>query len=193
MTVDCPGQQLYGLQGYVLGSDAANEGITQIITGLTAGDDFVMRVPLQYERDRQFWPRIQLYDEIGAAEISSLYGPRLVDIHTGANNSATLINANGHFPQSLVGAALYNITDGSSTIITAISGDMTIITGVLAGGTDNDWDTNDVYMIVPPNEDSWVFCEPFCATLPVGCTSASWKVINANSEGAAYIHQVEVL
>lgn len=191
MAVDAPGQPIYGVGGYVLGVDAANEGITQIETGLSAGDDRVARVPLQYERDRQAWPRILIYDEIGAANITTFDGPRLVDLHTGGNVSATLINANGNFPQSLVGGTVYNITAGESATITAVSGDKTTITGVLSGA--ETWDTNDVYMIVPPNEDSWVWCEETAYELPGACTSISTKVINLNDEGAIYHHQVEQL
>ena len=36
------------------------------------------------------------------------------------------------------------ITDGSKTVVTAVSGDGTTATGVLAGGTDNNWDDGDV-------------------------------------------------
>ncbi|GAF82724.1 unnamed protein product, partial [marine sediment metagenome] len=182
-----------------LGVDAVDEGFTQIETGLAAGANRVVRVPLQYERDRQAWIYVQVYDNTNGATIVDFFGPRLVDIHTGANNSATLINANGHFPQSLFGGTAYNVTDGSSGTITIVSGDGTTITAALAGGVDNDWDTNDVHMIVPPHEDDWVWCEPFCYELPTiarngavaDCDSVSTKVLNENSEGAIYSHQVE--
>lgn len=198
-STDCPGQRVFPF-GYVHGVDAANEGIVQTIAGLTAGANYVARVPVNYERDRQAWPVVVIYDATNGAAISTFSGPRLVDVHTGANDSATLINANGHFPQSLVGGKLYNITDASSTTITAISGDFTTCTGVLAGGTDNNWDTNDVYMLVPPNEASYVWCEPFCFELPTNarngvasdCVSISVKLINANSQGACYWHQAEI-
>jgi len=187
--------------GYALGSDGANDGFHQTLSGLAAGSNYVKRIPLRYGRSRRAWPRIQLYDETNGAAISSFDGPRLSDIHTGGNNLATLINANGHFPQALVDGTVYNITDGSSATITAVSGDMTTITGGLAGGTDNDWDTNDVYMIVPPNEDSWVWCEPFCAELPTiarngaaaDCVSASLKLVNLAGEGVILWQQAEWL
>lgn len=44
-----------------------------------------------------------------------------------------------------VGWTIYNITDGSSGIITA--NDATTVTATLSGGTDNDWDSGDKYVI----------------------------------------------
>ena len=44
-----------------------------------------------------------------------------------------------------VGWTIYNITDGSSAIIT--SNTATLVCGTLSGGTDNDWDTGDLYVI----------------------------------------------
>src|SRR3990172_1439153 len=44
-----------------------------------------------------------------------------------------------------VGATIVNVTDGSSGTITANT--TTTVTATLTGGTDNDWDTNDVYKI----------------------------------------------
>jgi len=102
-----------------------------------------------------------------------------------------------YWPASLVGGKVYNITDGSSVTITAAGAS---IVGTLAGGTDDDWDDNDYYMIVPPNEDSWVFAEPFCFEIPTNarngaasdCVACIWKVVNLNSEGVFHSHQLEV-
>lgn len=44
-----------------------------------------------------------------------------------------------------VGWTIYNITDGSSAIIT--SNTATLVYGTLSGGTDNDWDNGDLYVI----------------------------------------------
>lgn len=67
--------------------------------------------------------------------------------HTGANNAAVLTDSTKSFTtNALIGYTLYNLTDGSSTVITANTA--TTITGVLGGGAENDWDTNDVYYII---------------------------------------------
>jgi len=83
-------------------------------------------------------------------------------------------------------------------VITAVSGDGTTITAALAGGTDNDWDTNDVYRIVWPYasgyggyaDHPWV--ETFTFELPAGCTSYSVKALNAAATGTMFVHQLEV-
>jgi len=188
MPTVAPGAREYQW-GYAIGSDGANDGVIQNLAGLSAGDDFVARIPIRYE-DVNAQPSILVYDEIGAANITNFLGPKLTGVHSGGNNSATLIVATGAFPQSLIGAALYNITDGSSTTITAVSGDMTTITGVLSGGTDDDWDTNDVFMIVP--DPTWVWCETFTWELPAGCTEMSVHLRNAAGLGVLYWNQAEV-
>lgn len=74
--------------------------------------------------------------------------------HTGANNASTLTDSTlGATTDEFVGYTIKNITDGSQGIITANTA--TTVTAVLYGGTDNDWDTNDVHHIaVPLNGDS---------------------------------------
>lgn len=70
--------------------------------------------------------------------------------HNGANNSAFLSDTSASFANAgvsaNVGMVLYNLTDGSSGPVTAVTD--TTITATLAGGTENDWDTGDVYRIV---------------------------------------------
>ena len=67
--------------------------------------------------------------------------------HTGAANQAVLTDADASFIDAGVeiGDLITNSTDGSSATITALTA--TTITGVLAGGTDDDWDASDVYAI----------------------------------------------
>jgi len=74
--------------------------------------------------------------------------------HTGANNAATLTDSGGTWTtDEFVGYTIYNTTDGSQGLITANTG--TTITATLEGGTDNDWDTSDAYLIgIPRNGDS---------------------------------------
>jgi len=72
--------------------------------------------------------------------------------HTGANNASVLTDISADFANEgvEVGMTVVNETDGSQGIITAVTA--TTITATLTGGTDNDWDTNDVYYILT---DKW--------------------------------------
>lgn len=71
--------------------------------------------------------------------------------HSGGNASGFLSNPNGEFLavgiRANVGMVLYNLTDLSSGPVTAV--DDTQITATLTGGTNNLWDTGDLYRIVP--------------------------------------------
>jgi len=67
--------------------------------------------------------------------------------HTGANGASTLTDSSKSFTTNeLVNYRIYNTTDGSDGLITA--NDATTVTATLSGGTDNDWDTSDAYIIV---------------------------------------------
>jgi len=74
--------------------------------------------------------------------------------HDGAANAAVLTDSGESWTtDEWVGYTIKNITDGSQALITANTA--TTITGVLYGGTDNDWDVSDVYHIATPlNGDS---------------------------------------
>jgi len=66
--------------------------------------------------------------------------------HSSGDNEAVLTDSTQAWTvNEFVGETLRNITDGSTTTVT--SNTATTITGVLSGGTDNDWDTNDKYSI----------------------------------------------
>jgi hypothetical protein len=66
--------------------------------------------------------------------------------HDGGNNSATLQVQPGTFvPDALIGLQLSNRNDRSKTTVTANTDQ--IVTGVLSGGKDNNWDLNDQYGI----------------------------------------------
>lgn len=75
---------------------------------------------------------------------------KLTGTHTGADNAASLTDAGANFAASGVyaGMLIRNTTDGSSATTTTITA--TQISGGLAGGTQNDWDTNDAYEIYIP-------------------------------------------
>ncbi|GAI75990.1 unnamed protein product, partial [marine sediment metagenome] len=71
---------------------------------------------------------------------------RAVGVHTGADGAAALTDAEAHFvADELVGLMIKNLTDGSSGAITANT--ETGVTATLVGGTNNDWDSGDAYVI----------------------------------------------
>jgi hypothetical protein len=78
-------------------------------------------------------------------------------VHDGGNDAAIMTDAGIDLGASaLIGMTVYNITDGSSCTITANAA--TTITCTLAGGTQNDWDTNDVWQVGPgPAQSGSVF------------------------------------
>lgn len=75
----------------------------------------------------------------------------LVGIDGGTGNSDHLTDTGVDFLdegiKANVGMVLYNLTDGSSGPVTAVT--ETTIHATLTGGTDNDWDVGDSYRIVP--------------------------------------------
>lgn len=68
--------------------------------------------------------------------------------HTGGNNEATVLtdSTQSWTVDALIGMQVFNETDKSSAFIT--DNDATTVTvSALTGGTDNDWDTGDIYEI----------------------------------------------
>ena len=86
-------------------------------------------------------------------------------VHDGANNAAVMTDSGETLGASaLVGMTVYNITDASSGTITANTD--TTITATLAGGTDNDWDTSDVWQVGPgPNQSGSIFVVSLASTI----------------------------
>ncbi len=69
--------------------------------------------------------------------------------HDGSNDAAVLTDSGESWTtDEWVGYTIKNITDGSQALITANTA--TTITGVLYGGTENDWDSGDTYHIARP-------------------------------------------
>ena len=191
-----PGPRIFQW-GYDIGSDAANDGVHQHQAGLDAGENYVARVPVRYEADGRCQPSIVVYDETNGAAISTFLGPWLTGIHDGGDGVAALVDSTApYWPYSLVSGTIHNITDGSSATITAAGNS---IAATLAGGTNDDWDDDDVYLIVPPDE--WVWVEPFCFELPTidrngaaaDCIEISFRLLNSAGEGVIYWQQVELL
>ena len=70
-------------------------------------------------------------------------------VHDGLDNAASLTDSTQTWTvNALTGKTLYNLTDGSQTVITSNTADTAV--GVLAGGTDDDWDIDDEYLVVDP-------------------------------------------
>lgn len=74
---------------------------------------------------------------------------RISRVHTGTANAATLTDSMAKFRSKGVlpgeGMIVYNLTDGSQGYITAVTD--TTLEAALAGGTDNDWDVGDTYLV----------------------------------------------
>ena len=68
-------------------------------------------------------------------------------IHTAIASATIMTDANAHLiVNELVGLTIENVTDGSSGVITANT-ETTITVAALAGGTLNQWSTNDVFSV----------------------------------------------
>lgn len=104
--------------------------------------------------------------------------------HDGANNSATLDDSTAPWAgMDLVGLAVENVTDGSTGWITANTDSQ--VTATLAGGTDDDWDTGDVYSIYDPR-----FGNPQQATAanqPVVKTVSGYRVMDFTRARSHYL------
>ena len=192
-----PGAQVFGNRGLEFGSDGANDGIVHEET-VTASTDYVLRLVAHPGADGRGNFQVRLYDATGSAAIVTVKLPSYYGQHDGANNAADLTDANARWLNNQInaGAKVYNITDGSEETLLAnpCDGAGTTLTTVLAGGTDNDWDTNDYYRIVWPTggyKDHPVVLQ-FCFQTPAGCTSLQVFVEETSGEGTLYLHRVEV-
>jgi len=87
--------------------------------------------------------------------------PGSAGTHSGSDNAAVLTDSTKTWSiDSLVGYTITNSTDGSSSTITANTA--TTVTGILSGGTDNDWDLSDSYIIAIPGTytfSAWVITQ----------------------------------
>ena len=73
-----------------------------------------------------------------------------IGVHDGGDGDAALsVSGRNWTVNELVGFTVYNKTDGSSGAVTANTS--TTVTATLAGGTDNDWDDDDEYIVQKPN------------------------------------------
>lgn len=85
----------------------------------------------------------------GSGRIKIDSGTGVTGNHDGADNASVLTDSGESFTvNGFIGWTLINITDGSFAVVTANTA--TTVTGVLTGGTDDDWDIGDAYTIDPP-------------------------------------------
>lgn len=74
----------------------------------------------------------------------------ITGLHDGGNASAKLIDSDADFSGVPLGTMVFNETDGSSGVVTAIettSNPNDTLVATLSGGTDNLWDNGDSYLV----------------------------------------------
>jgi len=122
--------------------------------------------------------------------------------HTAAAHATIMTDANAHFiVNELVGLTIENVTDGSSGVITANT-ETTVTVAALAGGTLNQWSTNDVYSIDGADYDTedWDMWDPAFAAGGVLRETKHYdtdpmflKVLVENLDAAQTVTDVEVI
>jgi len=122
--------------------------------------------------------------------------------HTAAAHATIMTDANAHFiVNELVGLTIENVTDGSFGVITANT-ETTVTVAALAGGTLNQWSTNDVYSIDGADYDTedWDTWNPAFAAGGVLRETAHYdtdpmyvKVLVENLDAAQTVTDVEVI
>ena len=76
-----------------------------------------------------------------------------------SNGECTLTDAAAPFAAVKVGADVHNTTDGSDGVVIGVTSTSAIVTA-LFGGTDNDWDSSDAYVIVPQGKKQLILDPP---------------------------------
>lgn len=185
-TLDSPGVGPFQ-NGYVAGADGVDDGIGHL-ADVTAETDYVVRALFSPGQDSRGLWYLYFWDDIGGAQIGANYQmPSYHGLHTGGAASPTLDDNTARWPQSLIGAIAYNITQGTSGAITAVDGGMQSLTAGI------NWNLNDEYRIFWADgyhKHPWT--EPMVIRTPIGCTRIDVRVLSADGEGTLYVHQVEV-
>ena len=87
-------------------------------------------------------------DTIAGAATTRLADCTSRGTHTGVVHATVMTDAAAQFiTDELVGLTINNVTDGSSGVVTANT-ETTVTVAALAGGGDNQWDTDDVYEVI---------------------------------------------
>ena len=112
------------------------EWLTDLYNGVTEVKDTFTSL--------QMW---NTYQDTGILPLTYYDEAELTGTHTGANGQAFLTDSTQDWVvDEHIDRILKNYTDKSSTTVT--DSGATTVTGILAGGTDNDWDNGDMYKIV---------------------------------------------
>ena len=110
--------------------------------------------------------------------------------HTGGNDEATVLTDSNQawIADELIGMQVFNETDGSSAFITDNT-TTTVTVAALAGGTGNDWDTNDKYEI---NNSQMVIEKAVDAATDAGVliSSSSWGSRSAGGGGQSRMDEI---
>lgn len=108
-------------------------------------------------------------------------------VQDGGDDQTILTDSGESFTTSqFVGMTLYNITDGSSGLVTANNG--TTITATLAGGTGNDWDDGDVWQVGPgPSQSGGAFLVTAASTIRHPATAGYIAFYISNGTAAVII------
>lgn len=131
--------------GYKLDTDDTFEHLYDgsIIQGTVGVDQIIYDGIVNYGNSSVV---LQVHQD-GAVIADDFWNYSIGGSHTGAADAAVLTDSTANFGTSdeLVGYIIKNTTDGSWAVITAHTN--TTITGTLRGGTENDWDNADTYLI----------------------------------------------
>lgn len=76
-----------------------------------------------------------------------------------SNSECSCIDSSAPFANVKVGDDIHNTTDGSDGVVIAVTSTSSLVTA-LFGGTDNDWDSSDAYVIVPQGRMQLVLNPP---------------------------------
>ena len=76
-----------------------------------------------------------------------------------SNGECTCTDSAAPFANVKVGDDIHNTTDGSDGVVIAVTSTSALVTA-LFGGTDNDWDSSDAYVIVPQGRKQLVLDPP---------------------------------
>jgi len=102
--------------------------------------------------------------------------------HTGSDAAAALTDGAANWEtDELVGETIRNKTDGSTGTVTANTA--TTVTATLSGGTNNDWDEDDEYIVPKPNKKP----EGFYDFKPLKKSDGTWEFYASIGEKYAII------
>lgn len=172
-----PGARVYNT-GYTLGADAVGDGCV-IRMATTADRDLVTQIALGVdESGRGVW-------DVELVGLMTLRSPSYHGTATGGAGD-TIIDTGARWPQSMRGVRCHNITQGTSGLVTAVSGDMTTLT--VAGINGN---VGDEYLL---KWDGGNWRHPWKELFVTYENSASidLRIKSVDGEGMLRLHRMDV-